>query len=300
VFGFVPATAFLLAGSNDLAMAAAAEEAAREACRHSAKAIFAGRRRGPDEEGEDKDEEVAQNREGPSENTHCDNLPRSWLVGSYFAAYEPLSAALSLYTPTGGSEQPAAEGTAAVEAEVEVSDNLCDIDEDDRTQCALPSVPAHLLDASGPRNRDAEGYALLLCLVEALEAVTYDSALNAESSRVTADAIAAHFQATSAARADEGDNDKTHGDEAALISELAVVVHRGIEYTDASTGSKRTVRGVAASLLSFAEQGGAAVLAKAMAEVTVKSGSQSQKPGSEVEGELHLLDEGSCTVPDSA
>ena len=112
-------TAFLLDGSSDISLASAAEEAAREACRWTAKDIFHARRR--EGLGGGEHDRVVDGRDGVEGSTtkstgddsgvdgiddggddesptkKIDKFPRSWLVASYFCGYEQLSTALSVY-----------------------------------------------------------------------------------------------------------------------------------------------------------------------------------------------------------
>ena len=114
-------SAFLLDGSSDISLASAAEEAAREACRWTAKDIFHARRReglGGGGGGEHHDRVVDNREEGSTSKStgddsgvdggddggddespakKIDKFPRSWLVASYFCGYEQLSIALSVY-----------------------------------------------------------------------------------------------------------------------------------------------------------------------------------------------------------
>ena len=103
--------AFLVGGSTDLMFASAAEEASREACRISAKRIFAERGKLKEEaervsrsfhiDVSETDishrEQTVQDTPGevvievvPKIEVEDDILPRAWLVQSFFAGYEPL------------------------------------------------------------------------------------------------------------------------------------------------------------------------------------------------------------------
>ena len=102
--------AFLVGGSTDLMFASAAEEASREACRISAKRIFAERGKLKEEAERvsrsfniDVSERDISHREQTVQDTgevvievvpkievEDDILPRAWLVQSFFAGYEPL------------------------------------------------------------------------------------------------------------------------------------------------------------------------------------------------------------------
>ena len=160
--------AFLVGGSTNLMFASAAEEAARESCRISAKRIFAERGNGEElgkgdemlhHSSERRDvtgiEKTAQSndevvKEIVSE-VKDDVLPRAWLVQSFFAGYEPLRTAFGMETAQPDEEEFEAdlenegvnlketvrllytESMAAAEADIKASGILCrdDVDGDD-------------------------------------------------------------------------------------------------------------------------------------------------------------------------
>jgi hypothetical protein len=279
-------TAFLLAGSSDLSLAAAAEEAAREACRHSAKSIFHERRRG------------AATESGAAEQ---DNLPRSWLVASYFGAYEPLSSALGVYhssTAVAGDDGDALGDDPALES-VEESDNLCDIDEGDHTAQKLPSLPAHLRDVKETGDarkllscaRDDEGYALLLCLTELMETATYSPA-----DHVLADDVCAAFAQSNAP------SPAPAAAPLQEISEIATVRQRDVTFLNTTSGATRKIHSVAASLLTFAESVGATSVAQAMAELRLDPSMAAElKSGPAVDlADFSLVQSGLCEIVDCA
>ena len=239
-------------------MAAAAEEAAREACRLSSKTIF-------------RDRKQSERVESAEESSQPDNLPRSWLVGSYFGAYEPLSSALSVYCDAAFSEATNTEHESTESPDIdstdcpEVSDNLCDIDEGDSSVLPLPAAPKHLQNCGSSCPADSEAYALLVCLVELMEAVSYDSEVNARSSNVSMSGIqATPAESACAAKPVE-------------VAEIAIVRHRDVCITRLDTGVTRKVnRSVAANLLAFAESAGVQSLAQAMVGLELEPGSASK------------------------
>ena len=262
-----------------------------------------------------------------------DNMPRSWLVGSYFGAYTQLSTSLSLYTSTQKNDCGVAAGVdsavddAAKEAnEEEVSDNLCDIDEDVNDVVSLPAVPSHLLntivvpaatsvvdggreDVQAPASakrvahceKDKEAYSLLLCLTELMESVTHNSAVNAQSSNVPASGITS--RATSATIIADSTFPCAPSDaplasvaaaEGVAIDRISTVHQRDVTHMSVTSAKKKSVRSVASSLLAFAEDVGLDVLAMAMGSVDLEA------PQGNTEGcSLTLVEEGVCsTRPD--
>lgn len=250
-----------------------------------------------------------------------DNLPRSWLVGSYFGAYTQLSTSLSLFTSVDKSES--VDGTVkngvdkqAADGEEQESDNLCDIDEDVKDAVSLPAVPSHLLnnvviDSSAESEdckekplakrvehceKDREAYSLLLCLTELMETVTYDSTVNAQSSNVPASGITSRAPSTNNV-ADSATNAAAAVDkkdaapviEGIAIDRISTVHQRDITHTSVASAKKKVVRSVASSLLAFAEDVGLDSLAMAMGTVDLEA-----PQGSNEIGALTLVEEGVC------
>lgn len=77
--------AFQLGGGANTALAAEAEELAREACKDEAKTVFSQKRQIP----------IAETVEGEGQTPTC-NFPRDWIVDSYLSGYELLSSALNV------------------------------------------------------------------------------------------------------------------------------------------------------------------------------------------------------------
>jgi hypothetical protein len=133
-----------------LELAAAAEDAAREACRSSAKQIFAKRK-----------ETISVAEEGF-------NLPRPWFVSSYFSGYEQLSVALSLFKFASESLNNA----KSVEDKFNKSD-LGDIDEESIYSSGLMQTPDFFVDETA-NSVNGQAYSLLVVLSELFECSTYD------------------------------------------------------------------------------------------------------------------------------
>ena len=133
--------AFLLGGSSDLAMAAAAEEAAKETCRKFAKSAFQMKDAA-------KMKLMHQNTQTP---------PRLWLMQSYFSGYQMLSEAFRLY-----GETTVANRTVAVDDEIDESTA------EEREVRNLPP-PDHLLDGDCVHSLDRRAYSFLLKAVDKLE-----------------------------------------------------------------------------------------------------------------------------------
>ena len=179
--------AFLIGGSSDLSYAAAAEEAARESCRISARQIFEDRR---SVSASKKTKGLLE--EARSTNVE-DSFPRAWLVQSFFAGYESYRTAFGLENMPPEDEIIDEEGDMnevikSHTKDLEVASALrsshtqnyiskrdssssCeggDIDEEVKSSSVkLPLPPAHLTD--GEHSLDPLGYYILRCLVGRLE-----------------------------------------------------------------------------------------------------------------------------------
>jgi hypothetical protein len=183
--------AFLIGGSSDLSYAAAAEEAARESCRISARQIFEDRR---SVTGPKKAKEILEKVKNDKESCNIeDSFPRAWLVQSFFAGYESYRTAFGLENMTPEDEIIDEEGDMSevmkshyhdlqVEAEYKAScaqhivnngdssssTTAVDIDEEVKSsKLKLPLPPAHLTD--GEHSLDPLGYWVLRGLVGRLE-----------------------------------------------------------------------------------------------------------------------------------
>ena len=179
--------AFLIGGSSDLSYAAAAEEAARESCRISARQIFEDRR---SVSGSNKTKGMLEEVKGTNVE---DAFPRAWLVQSFFAGYESYRTAFGLENMPPEDEIIDAEGDMSEvikshTKDLEVASALRssrtqnstsrgdtsssseggDIDEGVKSSSVkLPQPPAHLTD--GEHSSDPLGYWILRCLVGRLE-----------------------------------------------------------------------------------------------------------------------------------
>jgi hypothetical protein len=174
-------TAFVLGGSSDITLASFAEDSVREACRNRAKAIYA-----------DRIKELQGSSDGLAPKEASARLsmpwtpPKTWMVKSFFSAYELLSDAFAvLPLPLQSDRKPGA-------MHVVGSLSSGDIDDVDKPVDPYLRPPDHLLDSLSEekgskcqadalmRAYDSYGYRLLQRLVD-----LFDSLLEEEPPAVS-------------------------------------------------------------------------------------------------------------------
>lgn len=156
---------FLLGGSSDLALATAAEEAARETCRKFAKSAYSEKLLAVTLD----DKKVVAR-------------PRNWLLQSYYSGYDLLSKAFDLY---GEATFPSFASQASDVNEADGSDEIDETTPEERARSSLPPPPDHLTEGAVVTDKDREAYHLLCLLSNKIETALFQHPSLSSASHLT-------------------------------------------------------------------------------------------------------------------